>query len=79
MNPKRNFDLEYWKTSPKTCVFYQIFLPADFKGDTKMIICDFCETDIHFYCDPKLRGKICFKDQYYKCPMCSKKRKRGIN
>ena len=24
MNPKRNFDLEYWKTSPKTCVFYQI-------------------------------------------------------
>jgi len=54
-------------------------MPADFKGDTKMIICDFCETDIHFYCDPKLRGKICFKDQYYKCPMCSKKRKRGIN
>ena len=54
-------------------------MPADFKGDTKMIICDFCESDIHFYCDPKLRGKIRFKDQYYKCPMCSKKRKRGIN
>ena len=24
MNPKRNFDLEYWKTSPKTYVFYLI-------------------------------------------------------
>ena len=24
MNPKRNFNLEYWKTSPKTCVFYLI-------------------------------------------------------
>ena len=25
MNPKRNFDLEYWKTSPKTRAFYLIF------------------------------------------------------
>ena len=24
MNPKMNFDLEYWKTSLKTCVFDQI-------------------------------------------------------
>ena len=54
-------------------------MPVDFKGNTKLIICDFCESDIHFYCDPKLRGKNVFKNEFYKCPMCSKKRKRGIN
>ena len=46
-------------------------------------ICHTCKRKIDAidknFRDPKLRGKNVFKNEFYKCPMCSKKRKRGIN
>ena len=46
----------------------------NFKGNTRLIECDVCGKDIHFYCDKKI-SKLKKTPEFYKCPLCNKKEK----
>ena len=47
----------------------------NFKGNTRLIECDVCGKDIHFYCDKKISKLKKKTPEFYKCPLCNKKEK----
>ena len=76
MYSRRKNDVDFCDLGEKHCL-----VSVDHDGDTRLIECDKCELDIHFYCDPKLR-KAKKVPQKYVCPICTgkvtdKKRRKG--
>jgi hypothetical protein len=78
MYSRRKNDIDFCDLGEQSCLVNE-----DHDGDNRLIVCDKCESDIHFYCDPKMRKKTRVPEQYI-CPRCTgkttnKKRKFGGN